>query len=52
MLPRNYRMKCYACKCTVQNGYLSKHEQTFKHLQNVHEIEQEMTTEEFLEQYF
>ena len=50
-MPRTQRIRCYACNCMFQYGHLKRHEQTFKHSQNVHEIEQEKTCEEFLEQF-
>ena len=48
---RTYRIRCYACNCMFQYGHLKRHEQTFKHLENVHEIEQEKTIEDFLNQF-
>ena len=48
---RTDRIRCYACNCMFQYGHLRRHEQTFKHLENVHEIEQEKTIEDFLNQF-
>ena len=51
-MPPTHRIRCYACNCTFQFRYVKKHEETFKHLQNVDEIERENSCEEYLQKYF
>ena len=48
----NQKIKCNICSKFYTKRYMSKHQQTLKHIQNTYEINVEEDIEQQLEDYF